>query len=100
MRIFVLAMLSMLAPALPVLADDDDHERALDARASGAARPLAEILPLVEARFGARVIEVELDEDDGRIVYEFELITPDGRVLEAEIDAASGAVLEFEVEDD
>jgi uncharacterized membrane protein YkoI len=61
---------------------------------------LAEILPGVEASLGARVIEVELEREDGRLIYEFELIAPDGRILEAEVDALTGAVLEVEAEED
>jgi uncharacterized membrane protein YkoI len=77
-----------------------DHDRAREALRRGEAAPLAEILPAVEARLGARVIEVELERDEGRLVYEFELIAPDGRILEAEVDARTGAVLAVEAEDD
>lgn len=100
MRILPVPVLLLLASPLPALADDDDHERALAARERGEVRPLAEILPAVEARFGGRVIEVGFGRDDGRFVYEFELITPDGRLLEAEIDAMTGATIEVEMEDD
>jgi uncharacterized membrane protein YkoI len=79
---------------------DHDHDRAREALRRGEAAPLAEILPALEARLGARVIEVELERDDGRLVYEFELIAPDGRILEAEVDARTGAVIEVEAEDD
>ncbi len=80
--------------------DDRDHDRAREALRRGEAAPLAEILPAVEARLGARVIEVELERDKGRLIYEFELIAPDGRILEAEVDARTGAIIEVEAEDD
>ena len=78
---------------------DRDHDRAREALRRGEAAPLSEILPAVEARLGARVIEVELERDDGRLIYEFALIAPDGRILEAEVDARSGAILEVEADD-
>ncbi len=89
------------AAGIPAFAGDhDDDERARDAVRRAEVLPLAEILPAVEARLGGRVIEVEFERDDGRYLYEFELITPDGRILEAEVDAASGALLNSEEDDD
>jgi uncharacterized membrane protein YkoI len=78
--------------------DGRDHDRAREALRRGEAVPLAEILPALETRFGARVIEVELEREGDRLIYEFELIAPDGRILEGEVDARTGAVIE--VEDD
>jgi len=90
--------LALLLLATRVAADD--HDRARRALERGEALPLATILPQVEAALGARVIEVDLERDDGRFVYEFELIDARGRILEAEVDAATGRILEIEGEDD
>ena len=78
---------------------DRDHDRAREALRRGEAAPLSEIMPSVESRLGARVIEVELERERGRLIYEFALIAPDGRILEAEVDARSGAILEVEADD-
>lgn len=80
--------------------DDDDHERAREALERGAILPLARILDIARAETGGRVIEVEFDEDDGRYIYEVELVTPDGRRVKLEIDAATGAILKIEDESD
>lgn len=99
-----LALLLALV-ALPASADRSgngrggDHDRARAAVSAGEILPLATLLPALEARFRARMIEVELDRDDGRLVYEVEMITPGGRILEIEVDAASGAILEAEEDD-
>jgi uncharacterized membrane protein YkoI len=104
----ILVILALCAAALAAAADDDDghgrrrgrdHDRAREALRRGEAAPLSEIMPAVESRLGARVIEVELERDDGRLVYEFELIAPDGRILEAEVDARSGDIIEVEAGD-
>lgn len=86
--------------ATPALADRDDHDRARRALEAGEIRPLAENLAVAEATRHGRVIELELERDDGRWIYELELVTPEGRLYEMEIDAASGTVLEVEQEEE
>ena len=85
--------LAALAPP-PARARDDDHERARAAMQAGEIRPLAELLAAIEARYVGRVIETELDREDGRWVYSFKLLPPTGRVFELEVDAATGRVLD------
>jgi uncharacterized membrane protein YkoI len=86
--------------AAPALADRDDHDRARRALEAGEILPLSDILTTATELRPGRVIEIELDRDDGRWVYELELVTPQGRLYEMEIDAASGVVLEVEREED
>jgi uncharacterized membrane protein YkoI len=98
------ATLLLCAFAVSAAADgrdrERDHDRAREALRNGDAAPLAEILPAVESRLGARVIEVGLEREDGRLIYELELIAPDGRILEAEVDARTGAIIEVEADDE
>ncbi|WP_088624795.1 PepSY domain-containing protein [Oceanicola sp. 22II-s10i] len=86
--------------ALPVLADDNDHDRARRALQAGEILPLSEILERAETARPGRVIEVELDRDDGRWIYELEMVTDTGRLYEMELDAATGAILKIEAEED
>jgi len=79
--------------------DDDDHDRARRALQSGEVLPLAEILTRLASVAPGRVIETELEFDDGRYIYEFKLISPGGRLMEAEVDATSGRLIELEDED-
>lgn len=72
-----------------------DHDRAREARRRGEVRPLGELSAVAERLLGARVIEVELDDDDGVPVYEFDLLRPDGQVLKLEVDARDGRWLEL-----
>ena len=53
-------------------------------------RELAE----VERRYVGRVIETELDREDGRWIYQFKLMPPTGRVFGLELDAATGALVD------
>ena len=95
-RVFLI--LALLAG--PALADDDGQDRARRALQAGEILPLSDILAAAEAARPGRVIELELDRDDGRWIYELELVTREGRLYEMEIDAATATVLELEREED
>jgi uncharacterized membrane protein YkoI len=73
--------------------DSKDHERARAALGAGQIRPLADILTEVEHRYLGRVIETELDQEDGRWVYDFKLLPPTGQVFKLDVDATTGALL-------
>ncbi len=95
MNAFRAALLSLvlLTAAFPAGADDGDHERAREALRSGRALPLEVILARVQADFPGDILDVEFEDDDGRIVYEIKTITAEGRVLKLEYDAATGDLL-------
>jgi hypothetical protein len=44
------------------------------------------------------ILEVELKEKSGNSLYEFKILSANGRVIEVELDAATGAVLKLEQE--
>ncbi|QWK80693.1 PepSY domain-containing protein [Ochrobactrum sp. BTU1] len=94
-----LLVISFLFLAAPSLAEDS-QDRARDALERGDILPLSRILDVAKRDAGGRVINVELDRDDGRFIYEVEIITSDGRLLELSIDAATGRILDRDFEDD
>lgn len=96
-RLLIVLLFLVGAPARAQL---DDVSRAREALERGEVLPLADILALVQGELDARVIEVEFEEDAGDYVYEFELITPDGRLLEATADAVTGRILAIGPDDD
>ena len=91
------ALAATLLAALPARADDDDddddHDRARRAVEQGRALPLRVVLDQVERQFQGRAVNVELEREHGRLIYEIRLLQADGRVVKLEVDAASGAVL-------
>lgn len=94
------ALLSLaLAAALPAGADGD-HDRARRALERGEILPLSAILDAAQAELPGRVIEVELERDDGAWIYELELVTETGQLVELELDGATGRVIEVETDDD
>jgi uncharacterized membrane protein YkoI len=91
------ALLLALILAFPTIAsadddDRDDHDLARSLVERGEIKPLSEVLARATARHPGEVVSVELDEDDGRWVYEIEVVRTDGRKVEIEIDAATLAV--------
>lgn len=84
----------------PGLADDAADWRALHREVqAGRIQPLERILDSLSRDWLGEVIEVEVEREDGRWVYEIELLGPQGQVVEFEIDAASGDILEVEGRD-
>lgn len=96
-RLYLPLSLALLAAAA---AADGDHDRARAALERGEVLPLSAILDAARAEVAGHVIEVELERDGGRWLYELEVVTEAGRLVEMEIDGATGRVLEVEAEDD
>lgn len=91
---------ALLVPgATQVFADDDDEklrDKLRDAVERGEILSLSELRSIVTARVPGRIIDTELDEDDDRLIYEFRVLTPRGLVVEVEVDAAEGRILEID----
>ena len=79
---------------------DDDHERALEALERGEILPLTTILERVALEYPGQVLETEFDREWFRYYYELTVLTNDGYLLEIEIDAENGEIIEVEREDD
>lgn len=73
-----------------------DHDRAREALERGEILPLREILDRAQAHHPGEIIEVELERDDGRWIYELKLLGEQGLLLEMELDAATGALIALE----
>ena len=99
---FVLsAVIGLGATVSPAFAGDQkkpDHEAARAALARGEILPLPRILIIAAGRVPGDVLEVELEDEHGRLIYDLKILAGNGRVREVEIDARTGAVLK--VEDD
>jgi uncharacterized membrane protein YkoI len=106
---WLLAACLLLAAATPAFADwddgddDDDYRRDQDivwnARKSGQILPLEVILGSVLQRYPGEVLKLELDDDDGELIYEIEVLTRRGIVLEMDVDARTGSILDIEEDD-
>ncbi|MEQ8603112.1 MAG: PepSY domain-containing protein [Marivibrio sp.] len=93
------ALAAALLAAFGGAASAGDHERAREALERGEILPLLTILQRATGRQPGEVIEVELEHDDGRWLYEVTLLTAAGVLMEMKLDAATGALIEVERED-
>lgn len=93
---------SRSAEAVPlqemVVASDVRADKAMQLKESGQIMPLRDLIEQVSKDYPGRIIEVELEEEDGRYVYEMEIVNEQGVVTELDIDAGSGKVLKVEEE--
>ena len=80
-------------PAKAQPANASDHDRARAALVAGEVLPLTEVLQRVARQHPGQVLEVELEREDGRWVYEVKLLQAGGRLVKLELDAGSGEVL-------
>lgn len=61
--------------------------------------PFEEIYSLNKSRLSGRLLDLEIEREDGRIVYEAELLDANGDVRELYIDAVTGEVVKEELDD-
>lgn len=93
-----LIALGLTFGAAPALADID-HQRARALQQQGHILPLEQIIDKALGIKSGRVIETELDEENGRLVYELEILDDRGWVWEMEFDAKTGELRELELDD-
>jgi len=97
-HVFTILLVLLASPALSQHAGGgssgqnggSDHDRARSAVERAEILSLKQIFSDIQKQYGGRIIKVELEEDDGLYVYKLKLITPRGRIVELEIDAATG----------
>ena len=78
---------------------DDDYLEAKRLRDKGEIMSLEEILKNVRQAYPGRILEVELENEKGRVIYELEILGDDSIVREIYIDAKSGKLLSVEEDD-
>ena len=76
-----------------------EHEVVRGMAEQGDILSLEQILQNARQHRAGRVLETELEEKGGELVYEVEILDDNGEVWEMKFDARSGALLEEEQED-
>lgn len=78
---------------------DEDYGTARTLVERGEILSLDRILEKAGQYLQGRILEIEVEREGGRYLYEIELLDDDGVVKELKIDAASGVLLKIERED-
>jgi uncharacterized membrane protein YkoI len=92
------ALIVLICTLASTVLASEDHDAARDAVRQHKVIPLSKIVPDVLERFDASLLEAEFEREHGAYVYELELITGSGRMIEVMVDATTGAILEVEQE--
>ncbi len=94
-RPFLLTLAVVLTTVLasPLTHADSEQDRARAAVQAGKVLPLKTVLERLEREQAGQVLEVELEWDDGRWIYEIKLLQTGGRLVKLKLDASSGALL-------
>ena len=97
LRVIALGIIA-LAP-LQLAQADDDYIEARRLQVSGEILPLETILKNIRRTFSGKILEVELEKEDGKIAYEVEILGKDGVVREIYINAKTGKLLSVKEDD-
>ena len=78
---------------------DDSLEKLEEARRYGTIMPIEQILKTLKEKFKGEILEIELDDKDGRLYYEIYYLDSEGRRIEINVDAATGEIFKDKAED-
>lgn len=67
--------------------------------ANGEILPLEKIMSRYPEKAYGKLLDLEVKQEHGTLVYELEFLRSDGRVIELEINAQNGQLLKQEIED-
>jgi uncharacterized membrane protein YkoI len=70
-----------------------DGDRARGALERGEVLPLEQVIARLEGHIHGEISRIELEKEDGIWVYEFKVISPQGRMIEVHIDAKTGKLI-------
>lgn len=83
---------SALAPIAN--ASDGDHEQAQRAVQAGEVMPLRNVLERLEREHPGQVLDVELEREEGRWIYEIKLLQPSGQRVKLKLDARNAELIQ------
>ena len=78
---------------------DEDHDEAFELLRSGDVLSLEKILQLNKNNFHGKILDVELEHEDNKLIYELEILDSKGVVWEIKVDAKDGTIIKKELDD-
>lgn len=79
---------------------DGEDKNKESVQAMAAKVSMEEAIHTAKTKFPGRVVEAELESEDGALVYEVEIVSASGETQEIEIDAQTGSILDNERENE
>jgi len=99
-NLLLLSVILLLTITVFSYADKDkDYIRAKEWLDAGDILPLESILQKAREKYQGKILEIELEQEDNQLVYEIELLTLNGNVIELLFDAKTGKLLSTKEED-
>lgn len=95
-RLILASFISLIIFSYSSGFSDEDHDEAYELLRSGKILPLDKILEITRKQVQGRVIEVELEREGNRIIYELEVLDKKGVVWEMKVDAVTGFIFKKE----
>ncbi len=80
------------------LAMSDDGKEKVAVASLPTSVTIEEAIKTATTQFPGKVLEAELESEDGKVIYEVEIVNAAGEIREIEIDAQSGKILSSELE--
>jgi uncharacterized membrane protein YkoI len=80
--------------------DDDEDEDITEADRASIKFTFADARKIALQRVPGKITDQELEKENGRLQYAFEIVTAEGKSFDVEIDAITGEVLKVEDEDE
>jgi uncharacterized membrane protein YkoI len=78
---------------------DSDHNKARKLKEAGEILPLEVIIANARKQLSGHILEIELEFEDDRYVYELEMLDDSGTIWELDYDAQSGKLIKKKVDD-
>jgi uncharacterized membrane protein YkoI len=94
--IFSAASLVVFGLSASPLAADPLDDILFPADANGVL-PMERILAQARTTVGGTILEIELEKEHGRLIYEVLILTPDNKKIEIEFDARTGVEISREI---
>lgn len=98
-RILAITIAGVLLLGVSSVTADHDHNEARKLKTEGEILPLEQVINKARKLRPGRILEVELEHEDGRYSYQLELLGAGGSVWELEFDARSGELIKQEKEE-
>lgn len=95
-RVLVAGTISLLAATSVLASPDYSMSQIREWVQRGEILPLETILK--QHQLHGRLLDLEVEHEHGRLIYELELLRDDGHVVEIEVDARNGRILKESID--